>query len=55
MDNCWMSCQVVADMKKVYNDLIIINLYTLAIFFNQQGPNINEKDDESIISNMFDD
>ena len=26
-DNCWISCQVMADMKKVYNDLIIINLY----------------------------
>ena len=27
MDNCWISCQVMADMKKVYNNLIIINLY----------------------------
>ena len=27
MDNCWISIQVLADMKKVYNDLIIINLY----------------------------
>ena len=26
MDNCWISCQVRADMKEVYNDLIIINL-----------------------------
>ena len=26
MDNCWISCQVMADMKKVYNNLIIINL-----------------------------
>ena len=26
MDNCWISCQVVADMKKVYVDLTIINL-----------------------------
>ena len=26
-DNCWISCQVVADMKKVYDDLITINLY----------------------------
>ena len=26
MDNCWISCQVMADMKKVYDDLIIINL-----------------------------
>ena len=24
MDNCWISCQVMADMKKVYDDLIII-------------------------------
>ena len=27
MDNCWISCQVMADMKKAYNNLIIINLY----------------------------
>ena len=27
MDICWISCQVMADMKKVYDDLIIINLY----------------------------
>ena len=27
MDNCWIPCQVMADMKKIYNDLIIINLY----------------------------
>ena len=27
MDNCWISCQVMADMKKVYNDLIVINLW----------------------------
>ena len=26
MDNCWISCQVMADMKKVYKDLIIMNL-----------------------------
>ena len=26
MDNCWISFQVMADMKKVYDDLIIINL-----------------------------
>ena len=29
MDNYWISCQVMADMKKVYDDLIIINLYDL--------------------------
>ena len=31
MDNCWISCQAMADMadmKKVYDDFIIINLYT---------------------------
>ena len=27
MDNCWLSCQVMADMKKVYDNLIIVNLY----------------------------
>ena len=26
MDNCWISCQVMAGMKKAYNDLTIINL-----------------------------
>ena len=28
MDNWWISCQVMADKKKNYDDLIIINLYT---------------------------
>ena len=27
MDNCWLSCQVMADMENLYNDLIILNLY----------------------------
>ena len=27
MDNCWISCQVMDDMEKLYKDLIIINLY----------------------------
>ena len=27
MDNCWISCQVMADIKKVYDDLKIINLW----------------------------
>ena len=27
MDSCWISCQVMAEMKKVYDDLIIIRLY----------------------------
>ena len=26
MDNCWISGQVTADMKKLYNDHIIINI-----------------------------
>ena len=29
MSNYWISCQVMADMKKVYDDLMIINLYTI--------------------------
>ena len=32
MDNCWISCQVMADMNKVYDDLININLY-----YHQKG------------------
>ena len=27
MDNCWISSQLMVDMKIFYNDLIIINLY----------------------------
>ena len=27
MDNCWISCQVMADTENFYDDLIIINLY----------------------------
>ena len=27
MDNCWISCQIMADMEKLYSDLIIIYLY----------------------------
>ena len=27
MDNCRISCQVMVDMKKVYDDLINMNLY----------------------------
>ena len=34
MDNCWISCQVMSDMKKVYDDLIIINLYRLMVFLS---------------------
>ena len=29
MDNCWLSCQVMADMEIFYNDLMIINLYII--------------------------
>ena len=29
MANCWISCQVMADMEIFYDDLIIINLYLL--------------------------
>ena len=32
MDNCLISCQVMADMKKVYDDLIIVNLYLFTEF-----------------------
>ena len=33
MDNCWISYQSMADIKKIYDDLIIINLYkTLSVF-----------------------
>ena len=34
MNNSWIACEVMADMKKVYEDLIIINLYqaTISIF-----------------------
>ena len=35
MDNCWILCQVMADMKKVYDDLIIISLYLL--LFQEQN------------------
>ena len=34
MDNCWISRQVLADMKKVYDNLIIINLYTNRLDFD---------------------
>ena len=33
-DNFWKSCQVMADMKKVYDDLTIINLYFLISHFS---------------------
>ena len=31
MDNCWISCQFMADMEKFYNDLIIINLHMVPL------------------------
>ena len=31
MDNCWISCQVMADLKIIYDDLIIINLYLASL------------------------
>ena len=37
MDNCWISCQVMADMKKVYNDLIITNLYCIWSRWDKNG------------------
>ena len=35
MDNCWISCQVMADMENFYDDLIIINLYVMLQRLNQ--------------------
>ena len=35
MDNCCISCQIMADMKKGYDDLIIINLYCRSDFNNR--------------------
>ena len=35
LDNCWISCQVMADMKKVYDDLTIINLYLIPTFHQE--------------------
>ena len=32
MDNCWISCQVMADMKKVYDDLILLTCIGRAIW-----------------------
>ena len=42
MDTCWISCQVMADMKIFYDNLIIVNLYcnafwsavTIIVFFS---------------------
>ena len=33
MDNCWILCQIVADMEKFWDDLIIINLYPWKILW----------------------
>ena len=32
MDNCWISCQVMADMENFYDDLMIINLHFDTLF-----------------------
>ena len=31
MNNSWIACEVMADMKKVYEDFIFINLYKKCI------------------------
>ena len=37
MDNCWIPCQVIADMENFYDNLISINLYFyLYILFQNQ-------------------
>ena len=41
-DNCWISCQVMADMKKVYNNFIIISLYNNAGCPNQASLNMDQ-------------
>ena len=41
MDNCRISCQVMADMKKIYNDLTIINLYDPSILKKLRSGNGN--------------
>ena len=43
MDNCWISCQVMADVKKVYDSLTIINLYILCQKWDQIKRNIYGK------------
>ena len=41
MDNCWISCQVMADMENFYDDLIIIYLYLYYIKTNYSPLMIN--------------
>ena len=36
MDNCWILCQIMADIKKVYDNLIINNLYQSWRFWTRQ-------------------
>ena len=50
MDNCWISCQVMADMKKVYDDLIIINLY---LFFSISGRQLPQQLQQQQPLNQF--
>ena len=38
MEKCWISCQAMADKKKKYNDLIIINLYNFFSFGSYPRP-----------------
>ena len=35
MENCWIPCQVMVDMEKIYGDLIIINLYNFCGFLRK--------------------
>ena len=37
MDNCRITCQAMADMKKVYGDLIVINLYKICSSWSDQS------------------
>ena len=38
MGNCWISCQVMAGMKKVYDNLIIVNLYVFTSWLTRNRP-----------------
>ena len=41
--NCWISCQVMADMENFYNDLILFNLYSKISLANcfLSAPSVN--------------
>ena len=51
MDNSRISCQVMADMKKVYDDLIIITLYVTAFFICKK--NYDQLRDKSLVSHFL--